>query len=226
MNISPSFFTLADLKLETYQTFHFLTLKKVPLFVFITLRASSVLYYLLSTGIHKRCTSSSQAHCVFFNHFLLLLSSTANSPGSQVSGAPSCILVNEACNLHFSCLHFLPRVTCAALLCSSLHTASRAGALGGSLVLSACLNHSFQALPKYSLGAVCNTAHWPNTISGGHIHTNILSVSTTRLCHAGKVFLKQRWVNLDLKEFSDKYFSVNILRHLKTDVFSKLAQRL
>lgn len=127
---------------------------------------------------------------MFFTHFLPLLSSTTNSPGSQVSGALSCILVNEACNLHFSCFHFLPWVTCAAPLCSSLHTASRAGALGGSLVLSACLNHSFQALPKYSQGTVCNAAHWPNTVYGGHIHTNTLSVSTTQLCHAGRVFLK------------------------------------
>lgn len=138
--------------------------------------------------------------------FLSYLSSTANSPGSQVSGALSCILVNEACNLNFSCLHFLPWVTCAALLCSSLHTASRAGALGGSLVLSAFLHHSFQALPKYSLSSVCKIAHWPNTVYGGHIHTNMLSVSTAQLCHAGI----QCFCNSDGSIHSSNILLVNI----------------
>lgn len=103
---------------------------------------------------------------------------------------------------HVTCISpasLLPWVTCAALLCSSLQTASRAGALGGSLVLSACLNHSFQALPIHSLGTVCNTGCWPNTVYGGHICSNTLPDSTAWLCHTGKVFLKWWWINLQLK---------------------------
>lgn len=125
----------------------------------------------------------------FFTHFLPLLASTADSPGSQVSGVLSCILVNDACNPHFFCLHFLPWLTCAALLCFSHHTASRAGALGESSVLSPCLNHSFQAQPKCSLDTVCNTARQPKTVYGGHNYTNVLSVRRALLCRT--VFLKQ-----------------------------------